>query len=310
MGYIAVFGSVFVDIKGFPFGKYLPTGRNVGDVKIVHGGVCRNVAEDLANVGADVSFVTMLEPGAIGDDVRRRLAARGVDLRYAVSAPAGMGMWLVVLNERGDVAGSISRQPDFSAMEELVERRGDEIVMGCDCIVLEVDMRASIAEKVYALAEKYGKDVYVVVGNLSVIQQRTDFLSRTRLFIMNEIEAGILFGCELNRCAPMEVLETVRREAVARGIGEIVVTLGDQGAVYFDASCGSSGHVPAEEAVMVDSTGAGDAFFSGTVAARMRGLSLRDSARLGAHLAALTIRTEESTCPRVEGFLPPEAQAV
>ena len=55
MGYIAVFGSVFVDIKGFPFGKYLPTGRNVGDVKIVHGGVCRNVAEDLANVGADVS---------------------------------------------------------------------------------------------------------------------------------------------------------------------------------------------------------------------------------------------------------------
>ena len=301
MGYIAVFGSVFVDIKGFPFGKYLPTGRNVGDVKIVHGGVCRNVAEDLANVGTDVSFVTMFEPGAIGDDVRRRLAARGVDLRYAVSAPAGMGMWLVVLNEHGDVAGSISRQPDFSAMEELVERRGDEIVMGCDCIVLEVDMRASIAEKVYALAEKHGKDVYVVVGNLSVIQQRTDFLSRTRLFIMNEIEAGILFGCEL---------ETVRREAVARGIGEIVVTLGDQGAVYFDAGSGVSGHVPAEEAVMVDSTGAGDAFFSGTVAARMRGLSLRDSARLGAHLAALTIRTEESTCPRVEGFLPPEAQAV
>ena len=108
----------------------------------------------------------------------------------------------------------------------------------------------------------------------------------------------------------MEVLEIVRREATARGIGEIVVTLGDQGAVYFDASCGSSGHVPAEEAVMVDSTGAGDAFFSGTVAARMRGLSLRDSARLGAHLAALTIRTEESTCPRVEDFLPPEAQAV
>ena len=61
---------------------------------------------------------------------------------------------------------------------------------------------------------------------------------------------------------------------------------------------------------MVDSTGAGDAFFSGTVAARMRGLSLRDSARLGAHLAALTIRTEESTCPRVEDFLPSEEQAV
>ena len=128
MANTAVFGSVFVDIKGFPFGEYRPKERNVGDVKIVHGGVCRNVAENLANVGSPVSLVTMFEPTAMGEDVRRRLGARGVDMRYAVTAEAGMGMWLVVLNNAGDVAGSISRQPDFSAMENLVDDRGDEIV--------------------------------------------------------------------------------------------------------------------------------------------------------------------------------------
>jgi len=303
MAYTAVFGSVFVDIKGFPFGKYLPTGRNVGDVKIVHGGVCRNVAENLANVGSEVSFVTMFEEGGIGEEVRRRLAARGVDLRYALDAPAGMGMWLVVMNESGDVAGSISRQPDFSSLERQVEMMGDQIVRNCENIVLEVDMRASIAEKVYDLAEKYGKDVYVVVGNMSVILQRPDFLSRTRLFILNEIEAGGLFGCELDRRDPESVLEVARCEALSRGIREIVVTLGDAGSVFFDAQSGDGGHIPAEPTVMVDSTGAGDAFFSGTVAARTRGLSLRRSAQLGAHLAALTIRSDESSCPRVENFI-------
>ena len=310
MGYTAVFGSVFVDIKGFPFGKYQPTGRNVGDVKIMHGGVCRNVAEDLANIGAQAAFVTMFESGAIGEDVRRRLAARGVDLRFAVTAPAGIGMWLAVMNEHGDLAGSISRQPDFSSMEELVDRRGDEIVLGCDGIVLEVDMRASIAEKVFALAEKHGKDVYVVVGNMSVILQHPEFLSKTRLFILNEIEAGNLFGCDLTHREPARVLEVLRREAPLRGVGEIVVTLGDAGAVYFDAHSGDAGHIPAEPTCMVDSTGAGDAFFSGTVTARMRGLRLQEAARLGAHLAALTIRTEESTCPRLEDFLPPMEAAV
>lgn len=310
MGYTAVFGSIFVDIKGFPFGKYLPTGRNVGDVKIVHGGVCRNVAENLANVGQNVALVTMFESSAIGEDVRRRLAARSVDLKFAVNAEAGMGMWLAVMNEQGDLAGSISRQPDFSAMEALVERRGDEIVRGCDGVVLEIDMRASIAERVLELAEKYGRDVYVVVGNMSVILKHPELLRRVRLFIFNEIEAGSLFGCTLNRCDPPSVLEVVCREAAARGIREIVVTLGDQGAVYCDVERGESGCISAEPTCMVDSTGAGDAFFSGTVAARLRGFSLGEAARMGAHLAALTIRSEESTCPRLEDFLPPEEAAI
>lgn len=303
MAYTAVFGSVFVDIKGFPFGNYLPTGRNVGDVKIVHGGVCRNVAENLANIGSPVSFISMFEADGVGEDVRRRLAARGVNLKYAVDAQAGMGMWLVVMNEKGDVAGSISRQPDFSSLEKQVETMGDEIVRNCENIVLEVDMRASIAEKVYDLAEKYGKDVYVVVGNMGVILQRPDFLSRTRLFILNEIEAGCLFDCDVDGSNPEAVLEITRKEALKRGIREIVVTLGVQGSVFFDSQSGDCGHIPAEPTQMVDSTGAGDAFFSGTVAARTRGRSLRESARLGAHLAALTIRCEESSCPRVENFL-------
>ena len=306
MGSTVVFGSVFVDIKGCPFNKYLPTGRNVGDVKIVHGGVCRNVAENLANIASPVSFVTMFEDDGIGEEVRRRLAARGVDLKYAVSAQAGMGMWLAVMNENGDLAGSVSRQPDFTSMERILDEKGEEIVAGCDNIVLEVDMRASIAEKVFALAEKHQKDVYVVVGNLSVILKMPECLRKVKLFIMNEIEAGCLFGCEVDKNKPAEVLELVKREADARGIREIVVTLGAQGAVYYDAVSGECGHIAAVPATVVDSTGAGDAFFSGTVAARIRGRSLADAARLGAKLAALTLQTDESTCPRMKDFLEAE----
>lgn len=41
---IVVIGCTFVDIKGHPLTPYIPAGRNVGRVDIVHGGVCRNVA--------------------------------------------------------------------------------------------------------------------------------------------------------------------------------------------------------------------------------------------------------------------------
>ena len=47
---IVVIGAVFVDIKGYPEGAFIPTGRNAGSVEQIHGGVGRNVAEDIANV--------------------------------------------------------------------------------------------------------------------------------------------------------------------------------------------------------------------------------------------------------------------
>ena len=299
MGRTAVIGVVFVDVKGFPHGKYIPTGRNIGDVKIVHGGVSRNVAQNLVNVGNDVTFITMFEPDALGSGVRARLAANGVDLTYAMEAPAGMGMWLAVMDENGDLAGSISRQPDSSRLDALFQERGDEIMQDCDAVVLEIDMRASIADRVFALAEKHGRDIYVIVGNMGVILKRQALLPKARLLVMNEIEAGLLFGCTLDPADPEHVLAVTRVEAAKRNLQQIVVTLGVHGSIYYDAQSGDHGFVPAEQTHLVDSTGAGDAFFSGTVDGLLHGMTLRDACVRGAHLASLTIQTEENTCPRI-----------
>lgn len=38
---IVVLGAVFVDIKGYPDGIYIPDGRNAGTVEYIHGGVSR-----------------------------------------------------------------------------------------------------------------------------------------------------------------------------------------------------------------------------------------------------------------------------
>ncbi len=48
---IVVVGAIFVDIKGFPQDIYVPDGRNAGYIEYIHGGVARNVVEDIANLG-------------------------------------------------------------------------------------------------------------------------------------------------------------------------------------------------------------------------------------------------------------------
>ena len=70
---IVVVGAAFVDIKGYPLAQYIPGGRNVGRVYQVHGGVSRNVAEDIANIQLKPTYVSVLDYSGISAYVLTRL---------------------------------------------------------------------------------------------------------------------------------------------------------------------------------------------------------------------------------------------
>ncbi len=298
---MVVVGVVFLDIKGFPFFKYDAVGTNLGNVLMTHGGVARNVAENMANLGAEVEFVTMLDDDSLGREARLRLRGAGVKLTHAVSTPdKGMGMWLAVFNEKGDLAGSVSHMPDASPIERLFDEKGEEIIRSCRGVALEIDLSEKVSERVFELAERFDKPVYAIVANMSVILRRPDFMARTACVILNEIEAGRLFGREIRALSPEETLEAVSEAASAMGIRSIVVTMGARGAVYLDAENGLRGVCPAVPCRVVDTTGAGDAFFSAVVESLARGMRLDDAVTCGARLASMTVSTSESTCPHVD----------
>ena len=70
---IVVIGAVFVDVKGYPDHAYIPAGRNAGRVERVHGGVGRNVVEDIANCELRPTFVSLVDESGDGLDVIRKL---------------------------------------------------------------------------------------------------------------------------------------------------------------------------------------------------------------------------------------------
>ncbi len=303
MAATAVFGVAFVDIKGFPINKYIPTGTNLGNIKIVHGGVSRNVCEDFANVGMPVNFVSVTDHTIIGQDVVTHLENIGVGTDYITLIPShGVGMWLAVMDEKGDLAGSTSQMPDLDALEAFIGAKGEEIVEKCENIILEIDMNEAIAEKVLSLAEKYNKKVYVIVGNLSIIGKRPDFLSRVDCYICNEIEAGKFFDMDLENYAPEQMLQVVKEKSAELRVPSMVVTMGKDGAVFYDSRTGEEGHCPCVPCNLVDTTGAGDAFLSGTVMGLTKGYSLEKAVKAGTYLATATIQVEESSCPKNPKF--------
>ena len=104
---IVIMGAVFVDIKGYPDGNYIPAGRNAGRVEQIYGGVSRNVTEDIANCELRPTFLSLVDDTGTGLDAIRKLQNHKVDTRYVRQVPDGMGTWLAVFDNNGDVAGSI-----------------------------------------------------------------------------------------------------------------------------------------------------------------------------------------------------------
>lgn len=105
---IVVFGAVLMDIKGFPFGKYVTKGRNAGRVTEVHGGVSRNVVEDIANVELRPTFVSVLDESGMSQEVIDKLKRHKVNTKYIRRADNGLVKWLAIFNQDGDVVASIS----------------------------------------------------------------------------------------------------------------------------------------------------------------------------------------------------------
>ena len=95
---IVVIGTSFVDIKGFPEDQYIPTGRNV--------------VEDIANVELRPTYLSIVDDSPMGQDVLKKLRKHKVNCDHVLTRPDGLGLWLAVFDNDGDVAGSISKRPD------------------------------------------------------------------------------------------------------------------------------------------------------------------------------------------------------
>ena len=299
---IVVLGAVFVDVKGYPSGVYIPGGRNSGRVETVHGGVSRNIAEDIANVELQPTFISLVDDTGTGADVVKKLQAHKVNTDYIRVTKDGMGTWLAIFDNGGDVTAAISKRPDLLPILDILEEKGDEIFSQADSIALEIDMDKEIIKMVFALAEKYDKPVYAVVSNMSIAVERRDFFRSTHCFVCNQQEADILFSEDYDGKTPEELQALLSARIRGAQIPRMVVTMGAQGAVYAAAD-GETGWCPAKKVNVKDTTGAGDAFFAGVTIGLTYGKTMAEACEIGTRLAASVICTSENVCPR---FLPSE----
>ena len=102
---VLVIGSANLDVKGRLLGPPIAGSSNAAEIRTSHGGVARNVAENLARLGAPVMLLTAVGDDTVGEDLLRHAEDTGVDVSRALRVPGeASGIYLAALDTTGDLA--------------------------------------------------------------------------------------------------------------------------------------------------------------------------------------------------------------
>jgi sugar/nucleoside kinase (ribokinase family) len=279
---IVVLGDVMVDVVVRLSGPLAQASDAPAEIRFRGGGSAANTAAWLGAAGADVTLVAR-----VGDDPRGRAAvdelrAGGVDTRVALDADRSTGACLVLIGPGGERtmapdAGANDGLTPRDLPDDVLERAGHLHVAGY--ALLREGSRAAARE---AIERAAGAGIGVSVDPSSSALLDPGFLDLAEgagLLLPNASEAHALTGDSDPEAAG---------RALAKRFGEVVVTLGRDGALWTDGEA-----VLRAAAVEVDrledSTGAGDAFAAGFLKERASGASTAESLAAGCRLAARAV---------------------
>jgi len=282
-------GDLMVDVVARLFGPLAEGSDSPGVIAYVGGGSAANTAAWLARVGESATFI-----GAIGDDAAGQsqiesLHRLGVDVRFRVDRTRPTGTCLVLVAPSGER----TMVPDPGANLALLEhdvptdefRAGDHLHVSGYAL-----LRDSRDAAVHAMTAAVPAGMTVSVGAASAapLEQlgAAEFLRMVpheALLFANEKEAAVLVGRSGTSEDLARLLATDGRQAV--------VTAGSGLATWSNGEAASSLSAEPLDRPELDTTGAGDAFAAGFLAARAREAAPEVCLRDGHALAAAACRT-------------------
>jgi len=293
--HVLVIGATLLDTKGKPVAGLAPAMSNPADIRSTRGGTARNVAENLARLGADVVLVSAVGDDTTGRQLMIQTAEAGVNLDYVEMVPGwSTGSYIALLEPDGllSVALDDVRVMQTIDAEYLLARR--DLFANAAMIMFDGSLAEAAIATVVRLAGEYRVPLCADPSSARLAYKLRPYLHDLHLVVPNEAEEAAL--CEVAYLGhdPSTSLALARR-LVAAGVTNVVVTLSDYGLDY--ATDDEMGYIPPSHSRMVDSTGTGDAVTAAIMFGMLNDLPAIEAIRLGAAAAALTLQSPDTVVP-------------
>ncbi len=290
MSRFVVIGGANVDIMGIADHPLRPQDSNPGTIRTMLGGVGRNLAENLARLGENVSLVSVVGDDSFGRWILEQGQACGVDMRWVQSLPdQRTSAFLAILDPDHDLHSAIADMTILNQLDQACLRPVLNSLQPEDLLIWDTNLNP---ELIHWIADQAPCPLAMDPLSASKSEKARPILSRLTYFKPNRAEAERLCGFAIP--TPAKIRAALDWFA-GQGVEETVLSLGAQG-----TAVGTGQQrllMTLDPLEPVNTTGAGDCFFAVYVSLRTQGASIADATECAAAGAALTLSDPLSVSP-------------
>ena len=291
---IVCIGGANIDRKVHTLQPLVMGTSNPVSVRETFGGVARNVAENLARLGAPTQLLTAIGQDAAGEHLLESMQQLGVDTSGCLRV-AGMssGNYTAVLDNTGEMLLALAHMDVCARQTPDWLRQCAAQRMAAGLTVADLNLPADSVATLLNDAHNNATPLIIVAVSEPKMANLPADLHGLSLLILNVGELQARVGRALN--SDTEIAAACR-EVQAQGARQLIVTRGAAGVLY---TAGDTLHALSAPPVEVrDVTGAGDAFSAAVCWSLYQSPDdLRQACAHGIALSALTVQSEHSVLP-------------
>ena len=281
---IAVVGSNMVDLVTYVNrmpgpGETLEAPR----FEMGPGGKGANQAVAAARLGSKVVMVSKVGDDVFGQNTIRNFESLGIDARHVGIVPGtSSGVAPIFVEPSGENSILIIKGANSHLLPADVDAAADDL-LGCDLILLQLEVPLETVYHTIAFAGRHGKQVLLNPAPATPELELAKLRDVT-FFTPNRGELALLTGLPTDTLGQ---IETAARKLLDVGIRTVIATLGSDGVLLVTRE--GAQHVQAVKVQPVDTTGAGDAFIGSFAHFYTRGHDVTDALHWAVRYAAQSV---------------------
>ena len=263
------------------------------------GGVARNIAENLARLGAPTALITAVGNDASGRALLAHAEDAGIDTRGALRLDGvSSGTYTAVLDQDGEMTVALADMALNDRLTPAFLATRQQQRAGAALVVADLNLPLETIAALLDDAVRDGVALVLVAVSEPKMARLPASLAGLRLLILNEGELATRVGRPLGNDA---AIGAACAEVQRQGAQDVIVTRGARGVMYTTEQ--GLMRLDAPQVDVVDVTGAGDAFAAAvcwSLHSAGEGGDLALACRRGLQLSAMTIECEQTVCPALD----------
>jgi pseudouridine kinase len=293
---ISIIGGANMDMSATLNGAFIAADSNPGHIEVGYGGVARNIAHNLALLGARTQLLTIFGGDLFGGLMHDYCKQQGIDVHLSErESSQRSGIYLCLHNQAGEMITAVADTEAIRLITpEWLAKRIGEINMS-EFIVADTNVTE---DSIRWLMENVTAPLFIDGVSSTKAHRVVNALRKCKLPYLHTLK--------LNLKEALAVTETATYSEAAQqlldlGVAHVYITLGAEGVYCRNAA--EEWLFPPLPCEIVNTTGAGDAFLAGVVFAHAKGISFPQTAQYGLMAARTSLMSPKAVNPDIANIL-------